>query len=438
MERIINRAKYLKGEITPPPDKSISHRAVMFASIAKGSSRIKNFLWAKDPISTLNSMQSLGVDIEINSSKEIIVNSKGLKSLKEPENVIDCGNSGTTIRLLSGILAGQPFLSILTGDESLRQRPMKRIIKPLTMMGANILGRAENSLPPIVIKGGTLKGIEYEMPIASAQVKSCILLAGLYAEGETVVIEPHKSRDHTERMLKSMGVSLDTGWCVVDGLKRPFAKIVPPGNQLQPFDLTVPGDFSSAAFFIAGAVILDNSEVVIKNICLNETRTGFIDVLIQMGADIKILNQRQQAGETVGDIFVKSSDELKGTVVEGELIPKLIDEFPVLCVIASQAHGTTIIKDAKELRAKESDRIKAMVTELSKMGVDIKEFEDGVEINGPCKLKGAEVYSYKDHRIAMALSIAGLSAEGTTIIKDADCVDISFPEFYELLERLQR
>lgn len=430
MNRVIEKTNFLKGEITPPPDKSISHRAVIFASLAKGESRIKNFLWAKDPISSLNAMKSLGVKIEVNDIKEIIVQGEGLQSLKEPEDVIDCGNSGTTIRLLSGILAGQPFLSILSGDESLRQRPMKRIIEPLRQMGVEICSRAENRFPPVVIRGGNLKGISYEMPIASAQVKSAILLAGLFAKGDTTVKEPHKSRDHTEKMLKSMGVELY--------ITNNTIKISQPSQELKAFDIAIPNDFSSAAFFIGGACLVPDSEVIIKNVCLNETRTGFLEVLRSMGAKIEIFNLKEQAGEPVGDILVKKSSGLKGVTVQGEIIPRLIDEFPILCIIATQAEGLTVIRDAKDLRAKESDRIKAMVTELSKMGVPIKEFEDGVEIKGPCKLKGTEVYSYKDHRIAMALSIAGLISEGKTTIIDADCVDISFPEFYDLLEILQK
>jgi len=430
MNRVIEKTNFLKGEITPPPDKSISHRAVIFASLAKGESRIKNFLWAKDPISSLNAMKSLGVKIEVNDIKEIIVQGEGLQSLKEPEDVIDCGNSGTTIRLLSGILAGQPFLSILSGDESLRQRPMKRIIEPLRQMGVEICSRAENRFPPIVIRGGNLKGISYEMPIASAQVKSAILLAGLLAKGDTTVKEPHKSRDHTEKMLKSMGVELY--------ITNNTIKISQPSQELKAFDIAIPNDFSSAAFFIGGACLVPDSEVIIKNVCLNETRTGFLEVLRSMGAKIEIFNLKEQAGEPVGDILVKKSSGLKGVTVQGEIIPRLIDEFPILCIIATQAEGLTVIRDAKDLRAKESDRIKAMVTELSKMEVPIKELEDGVEIKGPCKLKGTEVYSYKDHRIAMALSIAGLISEGKTTIIDADCVDISFPEFYDLLEILQK
>lgn len=428
MQKVIIRAKKFRGEITPPPDKSISHRAIMFSSLAKGCSIIKNFLWAKDPISSLNAMKALGVRIEIKESKDIVVYSEGLRALSEPDNIIDCGNSGTTIRLLSGILSGQSFLSILTGDESLRKRPMRRVIKPLSLMGATIFGRKDNALPPLVIKGGSLKGIEYEMPIASAQVKSSILLAGLYARGDTTVVEPHKSRDHTEKMLKSMGASI-----VIEGNEVK----VSPVDHLNPIEITIPGDFSSAAFFIAGALLIRGSEVLIRNVCLNETRTGFLEVINKMGATFDVIDERQQAGEPVGDLLVKSTDTLRGVNVRGEIIPRLIDEFPILCVLATQAEGNTVIKDAKELRAKESDRIRAMTTELRKMGVKIEEFDDGVEITGPCKLKGAEVYSYGDHRIAMALSIAGLVAEGETKIYDSDCVDISFPEFYSLLERLQ-
>lgn len=429
MQIVVKKSKALKGEITPPPDKSISHRAVMFASLAKGISKIKNFLWAKDPLSSLHAMESLGVEIKTNK-EEIIVYGKGLHSLKEPENIIDCGNSGTTLRLLSGILAGQPFLSVLTGDESLRQRPMRRIIEPLRIMGADIRGRANDRFPPVVIKGGGLKGVNYKMPIASAQVKSAILLAGIYAKGNTSVTEPYKSRDHTERMLKNMGVEID--------IKENTVKITPPHSELSPFDITIPNDFSSSAFFIAAALLIPHSEILLKNVCLNPTRTGFLDVLKEMGAQVEISNLTEQGGEPAGDILCKASKGLKGVTVHGDMIPRMIDEFPVLCVVASQAEGKTIVKNAGELRVKESDRIMAMTSELKKMGVNIKDFEDGLEITGPCKLKPAEVYSYKDHRIAMALSIAGLLTEGNTTIKDADCVNISFPQFYELLRELQR
>ncbi|MEN2986054.1 MAG: 3-phosphoshikimate 1-carboxyvinyltransferase [Thermodesulfovibrionaceae bacterium] len=429
MERVIEKAKFLKGRINPPADKSISHRAIMFASLAKGISRIRNFLWAKDPLSTLNAMRALKVEIETNFEGEILIHGKGLNSLKEPEDVIDCGNSGTTIRLLSGILSGQPFLSILTGDESLRGRPMRRVINPLRMMGADIMARADDNFPPIAIKGSKLRGIDYKLDIASAQVKSAILLAGLFAEGVTTVTEPQKSRDHTERMLKGMGVDIQ--------IKDNTITLNPP-ERLNPFDIHIPNDFSSAAFFIAAATVVPNSEVLIENVCLNPTRTGFLRVVKEMGAQIETVNLHEQSGEVVGDIICKTTSSLKSVTVKGDIIPVLIDEFPVLCVLATQAEGQTIIRDAKELRVKESDRIKAMATELKKMGADIEELEDGVIVRGPTKLKGSEVYSYKDHRVAMALSVAGLIAEGSTTVQDAHCVDISFPEFYNLLQRLQR
>lgn len=430
MERILKKVQSLRGEITPPPDKSLSHRAIMFSSLAKGVSKIRNFLWAKDPISSLNAMKSLGVEISIDEkSKEITVFGKGLRSLKEPEDVIDCGNSGTTIRLLSGILAAQPFLSILTGDESLRSRPMRRIIDPLSQMGATILGRAENRFPPLVIRGGSLRGINYQMPIASAQVKSALILASLYAEGASEIVEPAQSRDHTERMLRSMGVPLK-----VDGNKVTVSQCK---DELNPIEITIPGDFSSASFFLAASTLVPNSWVLIKNVCLNRTRIGFFEVLKSMGGDLEIVNSYEQAGEPVGDILVRTASSLRGVIVQGDIIPRLIDEFPILCIVATQAEGKTVIRDAQDLRAKESDRIKAIVTELRKMGAEIEELEDGVEITGPCKLKGAEIYSYKDHRIAMALSIAALIAEGETKIKEAQSVDISFPEFYHILEALQ-
>lgn len=430
MNRVIEPVKSLKGEITPPPDKSISHRAVLFSSLAEGTSRIRNFLWAKDPISSLNAMRALGVEIEVSSEgKDITIHGRGLRSLREPEDVIDCGNSGTTIRLLSGILAGNPFLSILTGDESLRNRPMRRIIEPLSQMGSTIWARADNRFPPIAIRGGSLRGIKYHMPIASAQVKSALILASLYSQEPSEIVEPAKSRDHTERMLKSMGVNLkvDGNTIIVEPLR----------DKLSPIEITIPGDFSSASFFIAASTLVSNSQVLLRNVCLNHTRTGFFDVLKSMGGNLEIVNHYEQAGEPVGDLLVRTATSLKGVTVQGDIIPRLIDEFPILCVVATQAEGKTVIRDAKDLRAKESDRIRAMVTELRKMGVEVEEFEDGVEITGPCKLKGAEIYSYRDHRIAMAFSIAALIAEGETKILESECVDISFPDFFQLLEALK-
>ncbi|MBI4824526.1 MAG: 3-phosphoshikimate 1-carboxyvinyltransferase [Nitrospirae bacterium] len=420
----IKKAKRLKGELTPPPDKSISHRVIFLSSIARGKSVIRNFLRAGDTLSTLNAMRALSVSIK--DGKEIIIEGKGLYGLKEPFKPIDCGNSGTTMRLLTGVLSGNPFFTILTGDESLNQRPMARIIKPLSLMGAEITGRAENKYPPLAIKGGKLNAIRYKMPVASAQVKSAILLAGLYAEGFTEVKEPLKSRDHTERMLTHYGAYID-----VNGLNIK----VKGGSELKGITCTVPGDFSSAAFFIASALIVKGSEVLIKNVGLNPTRTGFLDAIKNMGAEVKIENLRETAGEPVGDIYCKTS-ELKGIEIGKDLIPSLIDEFPILCILGAVAEGITTISGAEELRVKESDRIKAMASGLRKMGVEIKEYKDGLSIKGSPSLKGAVIESFKDHRIAMAFSIAGLVAEGKTIINHAEAVDISYPGFFETLKRL--
>jgi len=460
----LRKAKELKGEIIPPPDKSISHRAIILSSIAKGKSVIRNFLKAEDTMSTLNAFRKLGVEIEESRGQgskgsrdqekkiEIIVNGKGIHGLKEPENIIDCGNSGTTIRLLSGILSGNPFLSILTGDDSLRKRPMGRIIKPLRQMGAEITARAEDTYPPIVIKGKQLKAISYDMPMASAQVKSAILLAGLYADGETEVIEPVKSRDHTERMLPSYGVEvkIDTLNIKIKG-----------GTELKGRDMDVPGDFSSSAFFIIAALLVPDSEILIKNVGINPTRTGLLEVLKQMGANVELINKRGIAfnsklktlapasrlwrqnsklfaGEPVADIYCKSATSLKAINITKEHIPALIDEFPILCIAATQADGVTIIRGAEELRVKESDRLKAMAEGLRKMGVEVEEFKDGLSIKGPTKLKGALIDSFGDHRIAMAFSIAALIAKGTTTINSVSSVNISFPGFFEMLRRLMR
>ena len=447
----LKKAKKLKGGITPPPDKSISHRAIILSSISKGKSRIKNFLRAEDTMSTLNAFRKLGVEITevsppthpspsrgegkgggeisklLHPKSELIIHGKGIHGLKEPEDVIDCGNSGTTIRLLSGVLSGNPFLSILTGDDSLRLRPMGRVIKPLRLMGAEITARAEDKYPPIVIRGKQLNPIKYNMPISTAQVKSAILLAGLYAGGETEVIEPVKSRDHTERMLPSYGAEIK-----VDGLG-----IKIKGNaELKARDVVVPGDFSSAAFFIVAALLVEDSDVMIKNVGINPTRTGLFDVLKSMGAKIKLLNIRDVSGEPVADIHCKSASGLKAVNITKDQIPALIDEFPILCIAATQADGTTTIRGAEELRVKESDRIKAMATEMRKMGVEVEEFKDGLSIKGNTLLKGASIDSYGDHRIAMAFSIASLIAKGKTIINRVSAVNISFPGFFEILGKL--
>ncbi len=439
-EQRLSKSKPLKGELIVPADKSISHRSVIFASIAKGKSIIKNFLKAEDPLSTLNAMKALGVEVgEIRTSlqnldhyTELIINGKGLKGLKEPFDVINCGNSGTTMRLLSGILASIPCFSVLTGDDSLKQRPMARIIQPLKQMGASIFGRSNDSFPPFAIKGNNLKAIDYEMPVASAQVKSCLMLAGLFAEGTTIISEPFKSRDHSERMLSAMGASID-----IEGLTIRVTGNTPNNHSLKPLEVTVPSDFSSAAFFIVAALLIPNSEILIRNVGINPTRTGLLSILKTMGASVKLENVRDMSGEPVADIHCISCDKLKPFKIGRDIMPTLIDEFPILCVLASQAEGISDIRGAEELRIKESDRIRSMVTELRKMGVEIDEYPDGVTIKGKAKLKGAPLESYRDHRIAMSLSIAGLIAEGETVINNPECVDVSFPNFYHKFKQLQ-
>jgi 3-phosphoshikimate 1-carboxyvinyltransferase len=440
MKAIIHKANSLKGELTPPPDKSITHRAIMFASLADGKSIIRNPLMAEDPMSTMNAMRALGADIEQQTfelqnfrTSELVIHSRGLQGLKEPFDVINCGNSGTTARLLSGILAGNSFFSVLTGDDSLKQRPMARVIDPLRQMGAVIFARQDDKYLPMAIKGGNLRPIRYEMPVASAQVKSCLILAALYAERITEIIEPQRSRDHTERMLRAMGARIDVVGLkiMVHGFKGSIIQ------RLRPLDITIPGDFSSAAFFIVAALIVPNSEILIKNIIMNPTRTGLLEVIKEMAGDVKIENIRDVSGEPVGDVYVKSTSGLKAVKIGKEIMPSMIDEFPILSVLATQAEGITEIRGAEELRVKESDRIRAMATELRKLGVELEEYPDGIAIKGRCSLKGASVESYNDHRIAMSLTIAGLVAEGETIINNPQCVDISFPDFYKEIERLK-
>ncbi|OGS35231.1 MAG: 3-phosphoshikimate 1-carboxyvinyltransferase [Elusimicrobia bacterium RIFOXYC2_FULL_34_12] len=414
----------ITGEIEVSPDKSISHRALMISAISEGTSRIKNFLNADDCISTMNCLKNLGIDIT-NKKDEVIVRGKGLK-LQEPKKVLDAGNSGTTVRLLSGILAGQEFITKITGDESLSRRPMKRIVEPLERMGANI--NTNNECLPIEIKGGNLKPINYESKISSAQLKSCVLLAGLYADNITSFTEPEKSRDHTERMLKSYGAEVFVNGNTVS---------VRGKTKLRATDVFVPGDISSAAFFIVASVIVKNSKLKIKNVGINSTRVGIVDVLRSMGAKLSIKNKVQVGNEPMGDIEIETSD-LKSTEIKKEDIPFLIDEVPIIAVAATQANGITKITGAKELRVKETDRLSAISTELKKMGADITELEDGLIIKGPTKLKGATVNSYKDHRIAMSLAIASLVAEGNTEIIDKECVNISFPEFWNILGKITK
>ncbi|MEC4675622.1 MAG: 3-phosphoshikimate 1-carboxyvinyltransferase [Nitrospirota bacterium] len=427
MDRIeINRARRFKGEFSPPPDKSISHRAVILSSISKGKGVVKNVLRAEDTKSTIKALRAVGTDIR-DEGDRLIIRGNGLRGLSEPPDIIDCGNSGTTIRLLPGILAGNPFFSVLTGDDSLRTRPMARVIEPLAMMGAEIRARSNDKFPPIAIRGGGLQAIKYSMPVASAQVKSCLLLAGLYSEGETSITEPAKSRDHTERMLAAFGADIK-----VDGL----TVSVNGGGELTPVEVEVPGDFSSAAFFIVAALLVPGGEITLKNVGINPARTGLLDVLKKMGADFGISNIREVSGEPVADIYCKGGSGLKAVSIGGSDIPSLIDEFPILCVAASFAEGTTTITGAEELRVKESDRIASIASELRKMGVEIEEYADGLSINGGGGLHGALMESHGDHRIAMSMTVAALNAEGGSTINGISSVDISFPDFFEIIGRM--
>lgn len=410
--------KGLKGSVTIPSDKSISHRSVMFSSLAKGKSIINNFSNGADCISTMNLFKSLGVNITRTGEKSLEVISDGI--LKPLQEKLDCGNSGTTMRLCSGILAGQNFNSILYGDESLSKRPMKRVITPLELMGGVII--SNDGKAPLKIKGSRLNGIEYHSPIASAQVKSCVLLAGLHASGKTTVIEPYVSRNHTELMLKYMGANI-----VTENNKTTIQK-----SELEPKVIDVAGDISSASYFIVAGLIIPNSDIIIKNTGLNPTRTGIIDVVKRMGGDIEILDKKIVSGEVVGDIRVKYS-QLKGCNISGDDIPRLIDELPVIALLATQADGTTVVSDAQDLRKKESDRITTITNGLNSLGANIQEKEDGFIINGKTTLKGdAELEVFHDHRLAMTYYVAGLICEKEILIKEFEWVNISFPEFEEL------
>jgi len=424
LEKIaIERKGGLRGEATIPGDKSISHRAIIIGSLANGKTSIKGLSRGDDNIRTINAFRMMGVEIEELSGGQLIINGRGLHSLIEPEDVIDSGNSGTTVRLLTGLLSGQKFLSIITGDRSLRKRPMKRVVKPLISMGAKIWGRKKGDFAPLVVNGTKLRPIDYVSPVASGQVKSAILFAGLYADGSTKVSEPSISRDHTERMLSFFGANLK---------REDYSVTINGGANLEGRDIEIPGDISSAAFFIVAALIIPNSEVFLKRVGINPSRTGILEVLKKMGGDIQVLNEDQRWGEPVADILVKSS-HLHGVTIEGDLIPKTIDEFPILSVAASIAEGKTDIKDALELRVKETDRIKAMACELRKFGVEVEEFEDGMRISGRDDLKGCECRSFGDHRVAMSLLIAGLRASGRTVVEDTSCIRTSFPDFKDRL-----
>ncbi|GIV95806.1 MAG: 3-phosphoshikimate 1-carboxyvinyltransferase [Herpetosiphonaceae bacterium] len=420
--------KRLRGSITVPGDKSISHRAVLFNAIAEGNARISGFLDAADPRSTLACLRALGVRIE-HEGETLRVYGRGLRGLCEPADVLDCGNSGTTLRLLAGLLSGQRFFSVLTGDDSLRSRPQRRIVEPLRALGAQIDGREDGDRAPLAIRGSQLHGGSYDLPIASAQIKSALLLSCLTADGPLSLGGRIDSRDHTERMLQAMGIDL--------ALEAGRLVLYPPAHPVFPYpvSLTVPGDPSSAAFWWVAAAIHPDAEVTTTDVCLNPTRTGTLDVLQAMGAQIEIHNRRNEGNEPVGDVTVRSSG-LRGTRIDGALIPRLIDEIPVLAVAAATAYGETVIADAGELRVKETDRIAVVVEQLGAMGATIEPTADGMIIAGGGELRGADVDSLGDHRLAMALGIAALVAEGETAIHNAQAVEVSYPAFWEHLHSL--
>lgn len=426
MNAVIKPSGKLRGEITVPGDKSISHRSVMLGSIAKGDTKISGFLTGEDCLSTIDCFKKLGIDIEVNGT-DVTVHGKGLKGLSAPAETLDVGNSGTTLRLMSGILSAQPFTTRLTGDSSIQKRPMGRVASPLGLMGAKITSENEKMTAPLTIEGRRLHGIDYTLPVASAQVKSALILAGLYADGETRITEPEATRDHTEIMLNYLGADIR---------KEGDTIVVRPAAELTGKDITVPGDISSAAYFIAAALISKDSEVLIKNVGVNPTRTGIITAFKAMGGNIELTNERTVCGEPVADILVRSS-RLHGVVIKGAIIPKLIDEIPVIAAAACYASGETVIADAAELRVKESDRIKTMAAELGRMGATVIQTDDGMIILGGIPLHGAVCESYNDHRVAMSVAVAALGAKGETQIKDCGCVDISFPGYFDALMSLR-
>ncbi|MBR5953315.1 MAG: 3-phosphoshikimate 1-carboxyvinyltransferase [Pseudobutyrivibrio sp.] len=421
----ITKANSLKGEIKVPGDKSISHRGVMFGAISEGTTELTGFLDGADCRSTIGCFRAMGIDISQNAD-HVIIHGKGLHGLKAPSQMLDVGNSGTTTRLISGILAGQPFVSSLNGDESIQKRPMGRIITPLTQMGAHIRSIKDNGCSPLEIGGAPLKAIHYDSPVASAQVKSCVLLAGLYADGVTSVTEPVVSRNHTELMLSGFGADIKSEGLTASIVGNP--KLI--GQKIE-----VPGDISSAAYFIVAGLICENADLLIKNVNTNPTRAGIIKVAQNMGGNIELLNERIVSGEPVADIHVTSSN-LHGCEVSGDIIPTLIDELPVIAVMAACASGTTTIKDAAELKVKESDRIATVTENLKNMGCDITPTDDGMIINGGNPLKGTTIKTYLDHRIAMSFAIAGLVAQGETTFDNEECCCISYPNFFRTLNSI--
>lgn len=421
----------LKGKVCIPGDKSISHRSVMFGAIASGITEIHNFLMGADCLATIDCFRKMGIEIHIQKDR-VLVHGKGLHGLSAPSETLLVKNSGTTTRLISGILAGQPFASSLSGDDSLNSRPMKRIMEPLTQMGAHISSLLDNDCAPLKIEPGVLHGIHYTSPVASAQVKSCLLLAGLYADGETAVTEPILSRNHTELMLREFGADIRT---VHELAGSQATAVIQPCQELYGQKITVPGDISSAAYFIAAGLLVPDSEILIKNVGINPTRAGFLKVCEDMGGTITLLNERTEAGEKMADILVKSS-HLHSISIYGDIIPTLIDEIPIIAVMAACAEGTTVIRDAGELRVKETDRIETVTDNLQAMGCSVLPTEDGMVIKGGVPLKGATIHTLLDHRIAMAFSIAALVAEGKTKILDSHCIDVSYPGFYDTFEQL--
>lgn len=430
MDLRIKPSKALRGRITVPGDKSVSHRAVLLGAIAEGDTVIENFLPGEDCLSTIACIRKLGVEVEGPDRDAVVkVHGRGLAGLLEPEDILNAGNSGTTMRLLLGILSGQPFFSVITGDASLRRRPMARVTGPLRRMGARIEGRQDARLAPLTVRGGDLQPIDLNSPVASAQVKSAVLLAGLYADGATTVNEPHRSRDHTERMLAHFGAHIEVSGSSVR---------VNGQSQLKGQKLVVPGDISSAAFLIVAASILPGSDIVLPGVGINPTRSGILDVLRRMGADIELLEPREQGKEPVADIRVRYAGKLSGVTVGGETIPRLIDEVPVLAVAAAMAEGVTIIKDAAELKVKESDRIATVAAMLDRFGASVEQLPDGLLVRGGRRLSGAICASHGDHRIAMAAAVTGLAAQGETVVRGAECIAVSFPGFYHIIKKFCR
>ncbi len=434
----------LRGTVRVPADKSISHRAVILGALADGDTRIENWLQSETTRATANCLRALGAEIKGSGPNTLVVYGRGLHSLREPKDILFCAGSGTTMRLLAGLCAGQDFLSILDGTPALKRRPMGRVVEPLRAMGATIMAREGDRFPPLAVRGASrLHGIDYTLPVASAQVKSALLLAGLFADAPTILHEPATSRDHTERMLRAFGVEVEFSTksglvlCSSSKLQAPSAKLQAPNSKLQAPNskFQIPNDFSSAAFFIAAALLVPGSEICLERVGLNPTRTGLLDALARMGATITIENRREENDEPVGDLVVRA-EELIGTEVGGDEIPRMIDEFPIFAIAATRARGETRVRDASELRVKESDRIASLTTELRRMGAQIEPHADGFTIAGPARLRGARVDAHGDHRLAMSLAVAGLIAEGETIVQGWECVADSFPDFEQALLRV--